>query len=93
MSGICLSHYLYVSLTLFLSLSLSLPLFFCLSHSLSVCLVPGILTEGEGSVLLVLTGSDQLLIIMKQLFFFFYTKNSLNEKVNCNEHFPRVRAP
>ncbi len=51
----------------------------------------GILTEGEGIStvdLLVLASSDQLLLIMKLLSFFFTKQPIFNEEVNCTEPFP-----
>jgi len=43
--------------------------------------------------LLVLTCLDQLLLIMKILFFSFYKTNYLNEEVNCTYLPPSVRVP
>jgi hypothetical protein len=42
--------------------------------------------------LLVLSSSDQLLLI-EDIFFLFYKITYINEEVNCTEPFPLERAP
>jgi hypothetical protein len=61
--------------------------------TLSAVILNGIAPRIPMVYLLVKTILDQMLLILKIIYFSFYKTSYLNEEMNCTEPFPSVRVP